>query len=246
MLSFSLIILGFTLGLRHGIDYDHIAAITDLTGGAGSGGRRAPKGFVLAAFYALGHALVVIILGLLALWVGAALPDWVDTVMERVVGITMLALAGWLMHNLWHYLMHGKDIRLKSRWMLILDGTNHLLNHLLHREHQHHISENAMRHTAFGIGMLHGIGAETGSQTLLLASIAGASTPQVASVVLAAFVGGLLLSNTLVAVLALTGFNTAKNNRVLTVTTATVATAFSLVVGLIFLTGHSGNLPQIM
>jgi hypothetical protein len=29
---FSLLPLGFSLGLRHGIDWDHIAAITDITG----------------------------------------------------------------------------------------------------------------------------------------------------------------------------------------------------------------------
>jgi len=247
MLSFSLIILGFTLGLRHGIDYDHIAAISDLIGGVGDGDKRSLKGFFLATLYALGHALVVVILGLLALWVGAALPDWIDTVMERVVGITMLVLAGWLLHSLWHYLMHGKDIRLKSRWMLILDGMNHALDHLLHREHRHHdISERDMNRTAFGIGMLHGIGAETGSQALLLASLAGASTTQVASVVLVVFVLGLLISTTLIAVMAMVGFNTARNNRVFAVATVAVATTFSLVVGLIFLTGHSGNLPQIM
>lgn len=27
----ALIVLGFVLGLRHGIDWDHIAAITDIT-----------------------------------------------------------------------------------------------------------------------------------------------------------------------------------------------------------------------
>ncbi len=250
-MTLSLIVLGFTLGLRHGIDYDHIAAITDLAGGAGAGGREGSNplpGFALATFYALGHALVVVALGLLALWVGAVLPDWVDTVMERVVGITMLALAGWLLHNLWQHWYSGEDIQLKSRWRLMLDGANHALNHLFQREHQHteDISGRNMNRTAFGIGMLHGIGAETGSQALLLASIAGVSTPQVASVVLGVFVLGLLISNTLIAVLAAIGCGSAGNNRGLTVTTAVVTTVFSLIVGVVFITGQGTALPHLL
>jgi len=247
-LSVSLVILGFTLGLRHGIDYDHIAAISDLIGGGKRGTAQGFwTGFLLATRYALGHALMVVILGLAALWVGAALPAWVDSVMERVVGITMLALAGWLMHTLWHHLYRGKAIRLKSRQMLMLEGINHALNHLLHREHrQHALSAQDMNRSAVGLGILHGIGAETGSQALLLASIAGAGTPQVASIELGVFVLGLLISNTLIALIAMLGFNTVGSNRILTVGTTAMAMIFSLLMGVVFLTGHGSDLPQLL
>ena len=94
------------LGFRHGFDWDHIAAITDITsatvasdGSVGAAaGVAAPtssrprrwrpprRALVLGTLYALGHASVVALLGLAAFLVGAVLPPWVDSVLGRVVG----------------------------------------------------------------------------------------------------------------------------------------------------------------
>src|SRR5256712_4775105 len=74
--------------------------------------------------------------------------------------------------------------------------------------HEHVQSAHATQYgpkTAFGVGMIHGIGAETGSQALLLAGVAGV-TGTTGVVILFAFVVGLLLSNTLVAVVSASGF----------------------------------------
>ena len=58
-LQIGLMVTALGLGFRHGIDWDHIAAITDLTGSQESGRRS----MVLATFYALGHAAMVFALG---------------------------------------------------------------------------------------------------------------------------------------------------------------------------------------
>ena len=79
---------GLGLGLRHGIDWDHIAAISDVAGSQKS--RRRSMG--MGTLYALGHAAVVVALGLVAIWLGTLLPDWVDGYMEIAVGITLLLL----------------------------------------------------------------------------------------------------------------------------------------------------------
>jgi len=47
------------LGLRHGFDYDHLAAISDIT----SVQRGWREGMRLGLLYALGHALTVALLG---------------------------------------------------------------------------------------------------------------------------------------------------------------------------------------
>src|SRR5439155_1572709 len=76
------------------------------------------------------------------------------------------------------------------------------------RGHEHTPSVHASQYgpkTAFGVGMIHGVGAETGSQALLLAGIAGV-TGVTGIVILLAFVVGLLASNTLVAVVSASGF----------------------------------------
>ena len=228
---FSLVTLGFLLGLRHGVDWDHIAAITDLTGAATN--RR--HGFLLATLYALGHAGVVILLGLAALWFGALLPGWVDGAMERLVGLTLLLLAAWIFYTLWLTRQTGAPFRLKSRWMV-------LLAHLPHRRTSGRITSRA----AFGIGALHGIGAETGSQALLLAGIAGVTTPADGSLLLLVFVIGLVISNSAIALLALSGFSAGSRvGQTAARLTGAGVGIFSLLVGLLFVAGQSQLLPQL-
>lgn len=115
-MTFGLMATAFGLGLRHGIDWDHVAAITDLTGTGGS--RR--RGFVLSIWYAVGHALVVFVLGAALILAGSTIPASLDEWMGRVVGATLVLLGVWVVVDLRR---SGADFRLRSRWMLVLDGT---------------------------------------------------------------------------------------------------------------------------
>lgn len=99
-------------GFRHGIDWDHIAALTDITS-AQADSRRS---MLLATLYALGHALVVFCLGLTAILLAAELPAGVDTVMERFVGATLVMLGVYVFVSL---VRDGRDFRMRSRWMLL-------------------------------------------------------------------------------------------------------------------------------
>jgi high-affinity nickel-transport protein len=66
-----LLINAFLLGLRHGIDWDHIAAIFDIVGFGSypqTGLPKPNKSSLLASFcYATGHGLVVVALGTAAI-----------------------------------------------------------------------------------------------------------------------------------------------------------------------------------
>src|SRR5262249_49985290 len=64
-------------------------------------------------------ALVVFALGVVAILLSAELPGWVDTTMERVVGVTLLVLGTYVVVSL---VRHGRDFRMRSRWMLVLAG----------------------------------------------------------------------------------------------------------------------------
>ena len=105
---------GLGLGLRHGIDWDHIAAISDVTSSQ-SNHRRS---LLMGTLYALGHAAIVIALGLLAIWFGTLLPEWVDGYMEAAVGITLLILGVWL---IWSMAKNNGRLVMRSRWMLVFD-----------------------------------------------------------------------------------------------------------------------------
>jgi High-affinity nickel-transport protein len=114
-LGFGLLVAAFWLGFRHGIDYDHIAAIADIT--SSQEDRR--RSLLFGTIYALGHGLVVLVIGVVAILVGRSLPPSVDETMTRVVGVTLLILGVYVMVSL---VRHGRDFRLRSRWMLVFAG----------------------------------------------------------------------------------------------------------------------------
>jgi high-affinity nickel-transport protein len=279
------------LGFRHGFDWDHIAAITDITstttashadedvpviaamprhehdtGPAEHGHTHDDAGALhvlsdsrfaheqrhavgLASLYALGHASVVLALGILALALGAVLPEWVDPVLERVVGVTLVLLGIWVLISIVQYLRGKGEFRMRSRWMLVFDGVRYAWDRLQARIHGHqhepiaHASQYGPR-TAFGVGMIHGVGAETGSQALLLAGVAGVTGGQ-GIVILAAFIVGLLISNTAVAVTSATGFIGAQRLQTLYVIVGAVAGVSSLVIGAFFILGFGTALPDL-
>lgn len=266
-----LMVLGLVLGLRHGVDWDHIAAIADITGSAvdqpagaalptGRGGaatvvleapaaapKRARHGMMLASVYALGHATVVMILGLLAIWTGSLLPSWLDPIMERLVGATLLLLGLWILFTFWR---HGGRVRLMSRWMLLFalvrEAWMRLTARLAGRVHQHPVqsSDYGVR-TAFGVGAIHGIGAETGSQALLLATTAGVTSASSSTLLLLSFVVGLMLSNSAIGVFSTAGFVSTQARRAAYTAIALLAGVFSVALGLFFLAGQGSVLPDL-
>lgn len=281
------------LGFRHGFDWDHIAAITDITsttstshadvnvspGAPLAGGAHgehvtehdhthddAPVAHALlesrftheqrhalglGTLYALGHASMVVLLGTLALLFAAILPEWLDPILEKVVGVTLLLLGAWVLFSVTQSLRGKGDFRLRSRWMLLFDAARYGWGALQARVHghEHRPSPHATQYgpaTAFGVGVIHGVGAETGSQALLLAGVAGAAGDAARGVmILAAFTVGLLLANTLVAFVTATGFIGAQRLRAIYIVLGLVAGALSLYIGTLFVLGVGAALPDL-
>jgi hypothetical protein len=277
-----LLLAAFWFGFRHGIDWDHIAAITDIT--SSQEDRR--QAMLFGTLYALGHALIVLILGVLAILVGEQLPNGVDNVMTRIVGATLILLGVYVFASL---IRHGRDFRLRSRWMLVFAGvrkgvrwakrraragTNgvaaggepavamaeegeleapswHHGHHGRPGHHHHSRPEpddtfmNYGRATAFGVGMIHGVGAETPTQVLIFLSAAGAGGTGVGVVVLLSFIVGLLASNTLITLGSAFGYLRASKNFPIYAGVAIVTGVFSLVIGTIFLFGKTTLLPAL-
>jgi cytochrome c biogenesis protein CcdA len=252
------------LGLRHGIDWDHIAVITDIASTAttvesteaqaarpASFRRLETRALGLSLLYALGHATVVAALGLAALSFATLLPDWIDPIMERVVGVTLLVLGIWVFYSLLGYLRGEQEFQLKSRWMLVFAAVRHAVGHLRGRARGAHHHTAPFRvdqygpRTAYGVGMLHGIGAETGSQVLIIAAVGGAASHDLGVGLMLAFIVGLVLSNTLIAVLASTGFVSSVRVRPVYVAIGVLTGVFSLVIGAYFALGLGSELPDL-
>ena len=114
-MSFALLFSAFGYGLRHGFDWDHIAALTDIS----SGERSKKRAFLLSSFYALGHAAVVMVLGIAIILADFTVPESVDTTLMYFIGFSLIALGVWVITGIF---FQGSNFRLKSRWMLIRDG----------------------------------------------------------------------------------------------------------------------------
>src|SRR5579862_4741394 len=76
------------LGLKHGFDYDHLAAISDITAVQ----RNWRSGLRLGMTYALGHACMVGALGVMVLQLHMGLPQGLDHWTERAIGFTLILL----------------------------------------------------------------------------------------------------------------------------------------------------------
>jgi len=307
-------------GFRHGLDWDHLAALTDLTGSQ----RRRRRALWLATLYALGHAVMVLVLGILAILFAAQVPDALDESMGRLVGVSLIALGAWIAWTAWR--TRGVP-PLRSRWMLLIDGArgglrwlrpssapeviehDHPHDHRARHVHSHdglasypergpgqdHVELSAARRLAvgqddmptgraadhepvgaavptvvhshrhrhvvapvadpfvrygtwssFGVGVLHGIGAETPTQVLIFATAAEATDPASAVGVLVAFLVGLFAANTVVAVAATFGYDRLGRSRVVRGALAAVTAAFSIAVGTLSLLGRGDVLPGIL
>jgi hypothetical protein len=193
-------ITAFVLGMRHGLDWDHISAIADLTG---SPGRRGGRSLGLAAWYCLGHGSVIVLLGTLVGLLGVRLPNGLDRVFEVVVGLTLVGL-GLLV--LVQVARQGRGYRFSSRWRLLFDLLRRVWLRRRGEVDWDRTSDGTISmRAAFAIGVLHGTGAETPTQVVLFASAAAASSSGGAVMILLAFVGGLVLSDLGVAGVWLSG-----------------------------------------
>jgi len=297
------LVTGLLLGIRHGIDWDHIAAITDITSttaaagtaeaahaeqhreisgqhhghggqtelrahdagpgaatlapataGVGAIGRwklsEQGEAIRLGTLYAVGHGFVVIVLGIAAILFGALLPNWLDPIMGRIVGFTLVILGVWVLYSVYRYALAGDAFRLRSRWMLLFDGIRMGWRRLQARLHGHeHVEPLEMSsygtRTALGVGMIHGVGAETGSQAILIAAVGGASGAGLGVPMLFAVVVGLLISNFVIVVFSSVGFVTSQTRERIYVGIGAVAGVFSLAIGLVFITGQDAILPDL-
>jgi hypothetical protein len=97
--------------------------------------------------------------------------------------------------------------------------------------------------TSIGVGMIHGVGAETPSQVLIFLAAAGAGGPAVGVVVLMAFIVGLLASNSLITLGSAYGFLSASRNFAVYAAVGVIVAVFSLVLGVLFVLGLESALP---
>src|SRR2546426_3292649 len=183
--------LGFVLGLRHALDPDHVVAVSTIVGDH----RSFTKSSLVGAFWGLGHAASLLLVGILIIVLKLRIPETIALWMELAVALMLVVLGlkavlkpfrGWKMHI--HRHKH--------------DGTSHIHVHM-HRpgEEQAHHHRHLMGFGArpFFVGMVHGM---AGSAALMILVLATIPTAVAGLIYIAVFglgsVGGMLLMSSLI------------------------------------------------
>lgn len=236
------------LGFRHGFDYDHLAAITDIT----SVQRTWREGMRLGLLYALGHAVTVAILGAAVIFLHLGLPAHLDAIGERLVGATLIVLALYVLFTLFYRWPDKHQHWIPaSRIALLISGARYtgwklrrLANPDLPQPEPFRFQYD--RSSVFVVGIIHGLGAETPSQLLLFLLAANLGGTSRGFLGLLCFIAGLLVMNTIMTASASGIFASSKHRPRLQAFVTSLTAVYSFVLGSIFLFGMSDKLPALV
>ena len=232
------------LGFRHGFDYDHIVAITDVA----STQTKKKQAMFLTLFYSLGHALSVISIGVSIILLGISIPQILDEVMGKVVGVTLVILGVYIAY---HLAKKGqKEFRAATRFTIIANGILYVYSKLGSKIrgqtiHQRRVFENGYgNHSSFVVGVIHGIGAESPTQIAVFSMSLGFGII-LGVTALVVFVAGIIISNIIFGIMISTGFMQSMRSYKIYKYASIVSAATSLVVGSLMITGLDSILPEI-
>ena len=180
------LLVSLLLGLRHAGDPDHLAVVTTLIASEEQEGLR--KATSMGLLWGLGHGTTLVLVGMPLVLLGQYLPQRIQQAAEVTIGVIIVILAVRLLarwqRGVFHAHAHSHDGDIPHR---------HLHSHADGPVHEH--SHNAYRLrtplSAYGVGLVHGVGGSGGITLLLLSTI---PNPAEATVALLIFAAGTAVS----------------------------------------------------
>ena len=174
------LLVSLLLGLRHASDPDHLAAVTTLI--ASEERERIRKATSMGLLWGLGHGTTLIVVGLPLVLLGQYLPERVGQAAEVAIGAIIVVLAVRLLVR-WHRgVFHAHAHSHEGG-----ESHRHLHSHAEGSVHDH--AHNVTLRTplsAYGVGLVHGVGGSGGITLLLLSTIPNTSEAVVALLLFAA------------------------------------------------------------
>ena len=156
--------IALLLGLRHASDPDHLVAVTSMVAADGGDPRGAAR---LGAWWGLGHAAVLLGLGVPLIVLKSQLPSWLEGAAETAIGIVIVVLAGRVILK-W---IRG-DYRADRHPHVERAGDSSVASHRhLHETDLHRHRAVRTSRQALGIGILHGLAGTGAVVVLLLAAL---------------------------------------------------------------------------
>jgi high-affinity nickel-transport protein len=222
-------LLAVFIGMKHGIDGDHVAAIADMVGSE----QRKKKQLTLGVMYAIGHGMIVMVIGVLFIYIGVQLPDATKQVLEMLVSITLILLG---MFIIWSIFQQKKDYEYKSRLRIVVEFFHTLASKVTSGTKMNQLSPTKIGAIgAFIIGILHGIGVESPTQIAIISNAIGLDNLTVALIQLTLFVIGLLIATIGITFCLSWGFMKARVKNKLFLLLGTVTGTYSLGLGILMM-----------
>jgi high-affinity nickel permease len=160
------LLVSLLLGLRHASDPDHLAAVTTMIA-SGEERHRVRKAGTMGFFWGLGHGTTLMLIGLPLILLNQYLPEIVGKIAEVAIGCIIVLLAVRLLvrwrRGFYHVHVHSHD-----------DGEAHRHVHSHVQDESHGHGHRVPRRTplsAYGVGLVHGIGGSGGLTLLLISTI---------------------------------------------------------------------------
>jgi high-affinity nickel permease len=162
---FSIVVIGFFLGMRHATDPDHVIAVTTIVSRQRSIGRAA----LIGAFWGLGHTITIFGVGTAIILFNVVIPTRLGLSMEFSVSLMLIVLGLW---NLIGFL----------RAAPVIHSHSHTHGGLVHsHSHSHPVGELSSEPPAKSglyqyfrplmIGIVHGLAGSAAVALLILATI---------------------------------------------------------------------------
>jgi high-affinity nickel-transport protein len=211
------------LGLQHGIDVDHVAAITDVT----SIQRTPLDATRCGLLYAVGHAATVGLLGVGVITLKHSVPPQASLWMERVIGMTLVLLGLYVFSSLFSSGMPmGRGRALLS-----------IVDRIRRRPVKADTAGGYGPKSSLSLGVLHGIGAETPTQLSVLLITSNLGGIQNGILGLSVFAVGMFVSNMLLTTAATGVFSISKARPAVFRSLAAFTAAYSLWIGIKMIAG---------
>jgi high-affinity nickel-transport protein len=154
------LIIGLTLGMRHALEPDHLAALSTLA--TENRGGTARSGLSLGALWGLGHTLALLLVGGTLAVLGAQMPTRVEHGLELIVSLMIIGL--------------GVRAVLKA----VREGRTGVVHPHRHGAHEHahaapidhiHLNRSTLATRPLLIGVMHGLAGSGALTALVLAEL---------------------------------------------------------------------------
>jgi ABC-type nickel/cobalt efflux system permease component RcnA len=168
------VVVAILLGLRHATDPDHLTAVSTLFLGDPRGGPR--RATLLGLAWGLGHATTLFAFGLPVVLFRRYLPEPVQRGAEAAIGLVIVALAVRLLvrwHRGYFHVHPHRHGQVRHAHPHVHEHARGALTHPIQHAHPHAEGLGRSPLTAFGIGLVHGVGGSAGVGILLVGAVSG-------------------------------------------------------------------------